>query len=64
MNGDSAKRKGRVCKTRPAISFIVLPHTHAFMMMNDEVIQQSLYFLQNERFLHNGEVADNFSANP
>jgi hypothetical protein len=32
--------------------FLVLPYTHITIMKQDEVIEQSLYFLRNGRFDH------------
>lgn len=34
--------------------YIVLPYTHTFMMQRSEVIEQTIKFLKNGRFLHPG----------
>ncbi|MDX1512151.1 MAG: alpha/beta fold hydrolase [Gammaproteobacteria bacterium] len=39
-------------KVEGMADFLVLPHTHSFIMNSDEVIRQTLYFLDNGRFDH------------
>lgn len=47
---------GKVSVQRAKIAgmkdFLVLPHTHSFIMNSDEVIRQTLYFLDRGRFDH------------
>lgn len=47
---------GKVSVDRARLSgmadFLVVPHTHAFIMNSDEVIRQTLFFLEHGRFDH------------
>lgn len=44
--------------------FIVLPHTHTFIMRSDEVLAQALHFLREGRFDHEAAVTDDAPATP
>jgi triacylglycerol lipase len=39
-------------KIKGMTDHIVMPATHSFMMFNNNVIDQALYFLQNQKFKH------------
>jgi hypothetical protein len=37
--------------------FLVVPHSHTYIMLSDEVIEQVAYFLENGEFRHDPEPA-------
>jgi len=47
---DDGKVSIENAKVEGMADFIVLPHSHPFIMQGDDVIRQTLYFLQNGRF--------------
>lgn len=49
---DDGKVSVERAKVAGMTDFMVLPHTHSFIMNSDEVIQQTLYFLEHARFDH------------
>lgn len=47
---DDGKVSVERAKVAGMTDFLVLPHTHSFIMNSDEVIRQTLYFLEHARF--------------
>ena len=57
------KDDGKVSVERAKVAgmadFLVLPHSHTFIMRSSETAEQVVYFLRNGRFLKNGRMQDN-----
>jgi hypothetical protein len=51
-NPDDGKVSVAKTKVEGMTDFIEMPHTHTFIMRSDDVIRQTIHFLQNGRFQH------------
>ena len=55
---DDGKVSVERAKVEGMSDFLVLPHGHTFIMNNQEVIEQTIYFLQHGRFQTRGKTDD------
>ena len=54
---DDGKVSVERAKVEGMTDFLVVPHTHTYIMLADDVIEQTLYFLENGRFDHEAAEA-------
>jgi hypothetical protein len=54
---DDGKVSVERAKVEGMSDFLVVPHSHTYIMMSDEVIEQVAYFLANGEFRHDPEPA-------
>lgn len=54
---DDGKVSVERAKVEGMADFLVVPHSHTYIMMSDEVIEQVVYFLANGEFRHDPEPA-------
>lgn len=54
---DDGKVAVEATKVPGMTDFLVVPHSHTYIMLNDEVVEQVAYFLENGRFRETGASA-------